>query len=84
MSDQFGIEKILKDLGVAEFNSGVSTGSKWLEGKGELLESYSPVDGHLIGSVRTASNEEYSNVVDTGLLGLLFMKVFMKKQRNGW
>jgi len=69
MSDQFGIGKILEDLGIAEINSGVSTGSKWLEGNGELLESYSPVDGQLIGRVRATAIEEYSNVVDTGLLG---------------
>jgi len=57
------IADILKTLGVQELNSGVSTGTSWMKGEGELLESFSPVDGALIGSVRGASRAEYDQVI---------------------
>ncbi len=53
----------LKKLGLKKQNSGVSTGGKWYAGKGELIESYSPVDGRLIGKVTAASQAEYDKVV---------------------
>ncbi len=46
-------------------NSGVSTGKKWLEGKGIRMESYSPVDGKLIGTVTGADRDEYEQVIKT-------------------
>lgn len=54
----------LKKLGIKKQNSGVSTGSKWFAGKGDVLESYSPVDGRLIGKINAASEAEYNKVVD--------------------
>jgi aldehyde dehydrogenase (NAD+) len=57
------IVDVLKKLGVNEVNSGVSTGSNWLQGGGEVLESYSPVDGALIGTVRGTDRAEYEAVV---------------------
>lgn len=58
------IDKILKELGLEKEMSGVSTGRKWLKGSGALIESYSPVDGKLIGKVRAASTKEYENVLE--------------------
>jgi aldehyde dehydrogenase (NAD+) len=46
-------------------NSGVSTGKKWLEGKGIRMESFSPVDGKLIGAVTGADRDEYEQVIKT-------------------
>lgn len=48
-----------------ESNNGVSTGNQWIKGSGEILESYSPVDGRLIGTVTTASKENYDQVIAT-------------------
>ncbi len=59
------IAQVLSDLGLVDINSGVSTGSVWMRGKGDLLDSYSPVDGALIGKVRGASRQEYEQVVAT-------------------
>jgi hypothetical protein len=36
------IASTLSELGLLPENSGVSTGSTWLKGEGERLESYSP------------------------------------------
>ncbi len=63
------IADIFKKLGVQEMNSGVSTGANWMKGEGELLESFSPVDGALIGSVRGASRAEYDKAIATAQMG---------------
>ncbi len=57
------IAATLKNLGVEQTTSGVSTGNTWAKGQGETLESYSPVDGALIGTVRSASKAEYEAAV---------------------
>jgi aldehyde dehydrogenase (NAD+) len=44
-------------------NKGVSTGNEWLQTSGETLESYSPVDGKLIGAVTGADKNSYEAVV---------------------
>jgi len=48
-------------LGLSE--SGASTGSVWLKTKGRLIESRSPVDGSLIGTVNEAGRSEYDRLV---------------------
>ena len=50
MSD-FGIQQVLKELGLQDINPGTSTGSHNFS-NGELIASYSPVDGKLIGKVK--------------------------------
>ncbi|MGB1314680.1 MAG: aldehyde dehydrogenase family protein, partial [Chitinophagales bacterium] len=54
--------EFLKELGIKDTNSGVSTGSKWLKGNGALIESFSPVDGKKIASSTSATKEEYDEV----------------------
>ena len=60
----FGIEDALKKLGVNEINKGTSTGSNWFS-EGEMISSYSPVDGKLIGKVTTTSKEDFEKVMST-------------------
>ena len=52
----------LKELGIQEMNSGVSTGSNWLKGNGLKIESFSPVNGKLIAATSSASKEDYEAV----------------------
>ncbi|MFD1161203.1 MULTISPECIES: L-piperidine-6-carboxylate dehydrogenase [Hwangdonia] len=59
----FGIEETLKTLGVHAVNDGTSTGSNHFS-NGEIIESYSPVDGKLIGKVKTTSRADYDKVMD--------------------
>tara|TARA_R110002096_G_scaffold386418_2_gene580356 strand:+ start:58077 stop:59618 length:1542 start_codon:yes stop_codon:yes gene_type:complete len=56
------IQSVLSKLGVKDVNPGSSTGQNHF-GKGELISSYSPVDGQLIGKVSTTTKEEYEEVV---------------------
>lgn len=57
------MHEILARLKITGNNKGVSTGLEWLDSKGAVIESYSPVDGHLIGSVTTADKNSYDAVV---------------------
>ncbi len=59
------IGDLLRTLGVQDQNPGVSTGSQWIPGGGTVLESRSPVDGALIGTVHGATRAEYDQVVTT-------------------
>ncbi len=58
------IKKTLSILGVKTSNNGTSTGSISF-GAGEKIESYSPVDGTLIGKVTTTTPEEYEKVIQS-------------------
>lgn len=53
----------LEQLQITKENRGISTGSGWIDTNGELINSYSPVDGHLIGSVTSADKEGYEKVL---------------------
>jgi aldehyde dehydrogenase (NAD+) len=57
------MQKTIKALKLSKINSGTSTGLKWLESKGEKLNSYSPVDGLLIASVYSTKAADYEKVV---------------------
>ena len=58
----FGMQEALNKLGVKDMNYGTSTGSHHFS-SGEVIESYSPVDGKLIGKVITTSKEDYERVM---------------------
>ena len=62
MADIFGIQKALVQLGLKEINEGTSTGSNNFS-SGDVLESYSPVDGKLIGRVKCSTVEDYERVM---------------------
>jgi aldehyde dehydrogenase (NAD+) len=53
----------LKILNVQSTNQGVSTGQQWINSDGETINSFSPVDGKLIGSVISADKNSYETVI---------------------
>ena len=61
----FGIAKTLEALGISQVNNGASTGTKWFDTKGEMIESYSPADGALIGKIKQATDKDYETVIQT-------------------
>ncbi|MEQ8244503.1 aldehyde dehydrogenase family protein [Fulvivirga sp.] len=65
MNNNFGIQEALQQLGIKEVNSGTSTGSKWLSNDGEVISSYSPVDGQLIGKIHATTASQYEQVVQS-------------------
>ncbi len=60
-------ERIFKELGLQERESGTYYG-EWalIEGK-DVIESYSPINGKLLGKVTKATEEEYETVVVNAL-----------------
>jgi len=58
------IQKALVALGVKAINKGTSTGSDFF-GEGEIVTSFSPVDGKLIGKITATTREEYEKVIAT-------------------
>lgn len=62
IAEKFGITQALKDLGIEDINDGTSTGKNFF-GSGEIIESYSPVDGALIGKVKATTSEDYEKVM---------------------
>lgn len=58
------IEQALQELGIRDVMSGVSTGVEFLPAGGDLIESYSPVDGRKIAAVQAATEADYQKVMD--------------------
>lgn len=58
------INDILQQLNIKPENSGVSTGTVWLEATGDYLQADSPVDGQVISKVKTASRKDYDTVIE--------------------
>ena len=58
------IKKSLQALNIKDLNFGVSTGQESF-GEGAKIDSYSPVDGALIGSVTSCSKSDYDKVIST-------------------
>jgi len=56
---------ILSSLNIKTQSNGASTGIKWLKTSGETIDSFSPVDGKLIGSVTSATRDNYEEVIRT-------------------
>jgi len=61
----------LEILGLEEENKGASTGNDWLHSSGEILHSYSPVDGKLIASVSITDQGSYDRVIQTAVQAFL-------------
>lgn len=57
--------EFLNRLNIQALNTGVATGNNWLATKGEVIESFSPVDGKLIASVTSADDACYNQVIET-------------------
>lgn len=62
IATQFGIPEALKTLGIKSENLGTSTGNQWFS-NGVNIPSYSPVDGMMIGNVKTTTPEDFEKVM---------------------
>ncbi|MCF7559458.1 aldehyde dehydrogenase family protein [Sabulilitoribacter multivorans] len=77
----FGVENALNVLGINEVNDGTSTGSNSFS-NGEIIESYSPVDGQLIGKVKTTSKEDYEKVMQAATTAFKTWRTIPAPQRG--
>ncbi len=77
----FGIKEALAQLGLKDINNGTSTGSVNFS-NGEIIESYSPVDGKLIGKVKATTREDYDKVMETASEAFLSFRNMPAPQRG--
>ena len=74
--------KFLSALNVQQKNKGVSTGTKWLASKGATIESYSPVNGKLIGAVSSADKNSYEAVMATAQMAFAEWRIWPAPKRG--
>ncbi len=77
----FGIQEVLNALGINEVNPGTSTGSDCFS-NGELIPSYSPVDGKLIGKVVSTTQEDFERVMKSAEKAFLHWRTVPAPQRG--
>ncbi len=81
LATDFGIDEALDSLGIKAINEGTSTGSNNFS-NGEIIESYSPVDGQLIGKVKTTTKEDYEQVMDAATSAFKTWRTMPAPQRG--
>ena len=81
VATDFGIEKALKVLGVRDNNEGTSTGSNNFS-SGDVLESFSPVDGQLIGKVKMTTKADYDKVMEAATSAFKTWRTMPAPQRG--
>jgi aldehyde dehydrogenase (NAD+) len=65
LKSDYGISQVLDELGIAKMNKGASTGTKWFETSGEILDSWSSADGEKIASVKQGTAGDYEKIIST-------------------
>ena len=81
IATQFGMQEALQALGIKEVNDGTSTGSNSFS-SGEIIESYSPVDGQLIGKVKTTTAADYEKVMQSATEAFKMFRAMPAPQRG--
>jgi aldehyde dehydrogenase (NAD+) len=81
IAKQFGMVEALEALGVKTINEGTSTGQNHFS-NGEILESYSPVDGQLIAKVKTSTSADYEKVMQAATEAFKTFKLMPAPQRG--
>ncbi|MES2545258.1 MAG: aldehyde dehydrogenase family protein [Bacteroidota bacterium] len=81
IAEEFGMKEALKALGIKEVNDGTSTGSNSFS-SGDIIESYSPVDGQLIGKVKTTTAADYEKVMQSATEAFKMFRAMPAPQRG--
>jgi len=75
------MKDVLQRLGIQEMNEGCSTGKNWFS-RGEIIESYSPVDGKLIAKVKSGTTEDYIKVIECAKSAYVFWRQIPAPKRG--
>ena len=75
------IKKTLEKLNISKENMGASTGNNFF-GSGPRIESYSPVDGELIGSISSTTKNDYDKVILTAQEAFKFWRSYPAPKRG--
>jgi aldehyde dehydrogenase (NAD+) len=75
------ISKTLQSLGIKQTNAGCSTGNDFFA-SGEAIESYSPVDGKMIATVKSATQFDYEKVMKAAGDAFLYWRMVPAPKRG--
>ena len=81
IAEQFGMTQALAQLGVKSTNEGTSTGQQHFS-SGTILESYSPVDGQLIGKIKCTTAADYEKVMQSATEAFKTFRTMPAPQRG--
>ncbi len=76
------MQQVLKVLGIKPVNSGASTGAEFLNTKGEVISSFSPVDGQLIATVNSATAADYEIVIRKAQAAFVYWRTLPAPRRG--
>jgi aldehyde dehydrogenase (NAD+) len=76
------MKDILKKLNIKSVNNGTSTGLTNWKSEGELLESFSPVDGKLIAKVTQTTFDDYQKIRDSAANAFQIWRTFPAPKRG--
>ena len=76
------MQQVLKVLGIKPVNSGASTGAEFLNTKGEVISSFSPVDGQLIAKVNSATAADYEIVIQKAQAAFVYWRTLPAPRRG--
>ena len=76
------MQQVLKVLGIKPVNSGASTGAEFLNTKGEVISSFSPVDGQLIATVNSATAADYEIVIQKAQAAFVYWRTLPAPRRG--
>ncbi|HEY0060147.1 MAG TPA: aldehyde dehydrogenase family protein, partial [Flavisolibacter sp.] len=74
--------ELLQKLGIAEQNSGASTGTAWLPSSGKTIASVSPVDGRTIASVTCCDEKTYEEAIGIAEKAFLQWRMYPSPKRG--
>ena len=74
--------QFLQELGIQGHNSGSSTGINWFDNPGQILDSFSPVDGKRIASVSVSTKENYDQIVQKAQEAFAIWKTWPAPKRG--
>jgi aldehyde dehydrogenase (NAD+) len=74
--------EFLQTLKLQKENEGTSTGTAFVKSKGELIVSFSPVDGNVIGAVTTTDKASYETVIATAETAFLAWRKWPAPKRG--
>jgi aldehyde dehydrogenase (NAD+) len=63
MKTNYGVREALDQLGIKPVNRGLCSGTEWIDTTGDLITSFSPVDGSEIASVKQSTRADYEKIV---------------------
>ncbi len=82
ITKDFKVKELLNRLGIKEINTGVTTGTTWLDVEGDITTSYSPIDGQEIAKVKNATLENYEVLIQKAQEAFIVWREIPAPQRG--